>query len=210
MASPVFEKLSLWRESGKGLKTRLDDRIQPSVVDRPGVSSVEVQGAIERGDFAQRARLNHYPSIDVSREQLFAGRIDGDLEEARERLFQLGYRNNPTAYVEVTEETGPDDGSYARQYVTETGVGKGREYLSNYPTLWRRLKRQIHVCIWDVGDGVEFLAHDEKSAWLQPMLHVAITDVKARRGVQEFRLDWYDEFGEELPGRDEVNWEVAH
>lgn len=207
---PAVEKFKLWRESGKGLKTRLDSALNDPVVNRSDVATASVDQSITRGDKAQSLRLRYYPSIDVDREDLFAGRMDGSLEEAEEKLFQLGYRNNPTAYVEVTDENGPDNGSYARQYITEAQVGRGREHLTNYPTIFKRTKRQIHVCIWEVEDGVEFLAHDEKSAWLQPMLHVKIPDVKARRGVQEFRLDWYDEFDEELPGQNEVKWEIAH
>lgn len=207
---PSVEKIQLWRESGKGFKTRLDSGLNSPVVDRSDVATATVNQSISRGDTAQTLRLRYYPSIDVDRDDLFAGYIEGDLEEARDKLFQLGYRNNPTAYVEVTDENGPDNGSFARQYVTEAQVGRGREHVTNFPTIFKRTKRQIHVCIWEVEDRVEYLAHDEKSAWLQPMLHVKIPDVKARRGVQEFRLDWYDEFGEELPGQEEVGWEIAH
>lgn len=207
---PSLEKFKLWRETGKGFKTRLSGDLEPPVVTRDDVATATIEPSISRGDAAQKLRLRYYPSIDVDRDELFAGYIEGDLEEAEERLFSLGYRNNPTAYVEVTEENGPDDGSYARQYVTEAQVGRGREHLTNFPTFWKRIKRQIHVCLWEVEDRVEFLAHDEKSAWLQPMLHVKIPDVKARRGVQEFRMDWYEEFDEELPGREDVNWETIY
>lgn len=205
-----MQKLKLWRESGKGLKTRLDSGLNSPVVSRDDVATPLVNQSIERGDTAQKLRLRHYPSINVDRDQLYAGYMEGDKDDAEEMLFAMGYRNNPTAYVEVTEEHGPDDGSYARQYITEGQVGREREHLTNFPTLFKRIKRQKHVVIYDTEDRVEFLVHDETSAWLQPALHVTVNDVDARRGVQEFRLDWFDEHAEELPGSKEVKWEIAH
>lgn len=209
MATPVLDKLRLWRESRTGLKTRFSDEVNPPVSKRDDVPDLVTNTKIKRGDRVQSARIKHYPSVDVNYDNLFAGYIEGDLSDARDRLLDMGYRNNPTAYVEVTDEYGPDDGSYARQYITETGGGS-RPYLTNFPSLYAREKKQIHVCIWDVDDEVHFLAHDERSAWLQPMLHVSVPDSNARIGVRDFRDDWYDNFGEELPGSDDVKWEVNH
>lgn len=206
----LSDRVDLWLESGKGIKTRMDSGLNPSIVSRDDIGEPVAMEKIERGNKSQQARLNYYPSIDVDRDKLYAGYIEGDIEDAREALFDMGYRNNPTAYVEVTEENGPDDGSYARQYITETGTDLDVPRATSYPGMFNRLKRQVHVCIWQVGDKVEFLAHEEKSAWLQPMLHVAIPDVQARIGVQEFRRDWYNEFGEELNGKDGVKWETSH
>lgn len=207
---PAVQKFKLWRESGKGFKTRLDSGLNSPVIDRDDVATATVDQSITRGDRSQELRLKHYPSINVDRDRLFAGSMEGDVDDARERLLQMGYRNNPTAYVEVTDENGPDDGSFARQYITETQASGDRERLTNFPAPFKRVKRQIHVVVFELEDEVEFLAHDETSAWLQPMLHVSVNDVKARRGVQEFRLDWFDEFGEELGGESEVKWEIAH
>lgn len=215
MPVPILNKYRLWSDSDKGLKTIR--RANPPAVNREDIPDILKQSSLDtasnlptRGEVAQEARLRRYPSIDVDKEQLFAGKIEGDINDARDKLFRLGYRNNPTAYVEVTEENGPDDGSYARQIITDESVSAGRNYITNFPTLFQRAKRQIHVCIWKVEDEVLFLAHEEKSAWLQPMLHLAIPDVSARIGVRDFRNDWYDEFGEELPGKDEVSWESQH
>lgn len=209
MASPLFEKYRLWRESGKGIKSLRDSQLKPSVVDRDSIASATKEVKLSRGDRLQRARLNYYPSIDVDRDQLYAGYIEGDLEDAEDALVEMGYRNNPTAYVEVTEENGPDDGSYARQRITETGGGD-RLHLTNHPTFFKRKKEQIHVVLFKVGDRVEFLAHEERSAWLQPMLHLTVNNAKARVGVRDFRNDWYDEFGEELNGKNETNWDTTN
>lgn len=203
------EKLSLWMESGKGFKSRFDTDLQPAPAKRDDLSSPRVLEKITRGDSLQGARLQYYPSIDVDRDDLFAGYMEGDLDDARDRLYSIGYRNNPTAYVEVTEENGPDDGSFARQYITETQASPRRNFIHNYPTIFRRVKNQIHVCVWQLDDRVEFLAHDEKSAWLQPARHVAVSEGEGEIGVREFRNDWYDEFGERLNGIDEVKWDVV-
>jgi len=209
MASPLFEKFSLWRESGKGVKSLRDTNLRESVVDRGDITTATKEIKLQRGGRAQRARLNYYPSIDVERDRLLAGYIEGDLEDAQDALFSMGYRNNPTAYVEVTEENGPDDGSYARQRITETGGGD-RLHITNHPTFFKRKKEQIHVVLFKVEGRVEFLAHEERSAWLQPMLHVTVPDAKARVGVRDFRNDWYDEFDEELGGKEDTNWETTH
>jgi hypothetical protein len=208
MASPLFEKFRLWQESGKGVKSRFDSSVSDPVVKRSDIASATKELKLDRGDRMQRARLNYYPSINVDNDQLFAGYIIGDLDDAEDALQRMGYRNNPTAYVEVTETDGPDDGSYARQRITETGGGD-RIHLTNFPSFYKRKKEQIHVVVFKKSDRVEFLAHEERSAWLQPMLHVTVNNAKARVGVRDFRNDWYDEFGRELEGKEETNWNTS-
>lgn len=207
---PLLKKINLWRDAEKGFKTRFNAKVKDSAVERADVPDVLVQTKIKRGDRLQQARLRFYPSIDVDREKLFAGRMDGDISDAEDRLVAMGYRNNPTAYVEVTDKNGPDDGSYSRNFITETGGRFDIPRVNQQPSLFRRVKRQIHVTLYDVPDGVEFLAHEEQSAWLQPARHVVANDAEAEVGVRDFRDNWWDEFGEELGGRDDVQWDTAH
>lgn len=206
----LSDRTTLLLEDRKGLKTLRSDELDSPVLKRDDLTQASVVEKIERGSRAQKLRYRVSPSINVDRDSLYAGYIEGDLEEARDRLQEMAYRNNPTAYVEVTDENGPDDGSYARQYVTEKRANIDRPHFSSHPTLFKRYKRQIHVCIWKVGDRVEFLAHEERSAWLQPMLHVQIPDVNASRGVRDFRNDWYDVFGRELNGKEDVRWDTTN
>lgn len=210
MNSPVLRKLELWTEDGKGFKSVLSSEVESPALERDDLASPLVRQKLKRGKLLQRMRLQYYPTIDVERDNLFAGYIEGTLDDAKERLHEMGYRNNPTAYVEVTDEHGPDDGSFARQYITETSASQRRPILHNRPTIFRREKQQIHVCIFSTDDRVEFLAHDESSAWLQPARHIAVSAGNARIGVRDFRDDWYDEYEEELGGREQVRWSTAH
>lgn len=210
MAGPILDKSRLWLQSDRGIRARLSGNLKNSVAQRGDISPLVVNQKVERGDALQTARLRFYPSIDVDREKLFAGFMEGDLDDATDRLMGLGFRNNPTAYVEVTEENGPDDGSFARVFVTETGARLDIPQLVARPTFFRRMKRQIHITVYDVGGRVEFLAHEEQSAWLQPMRHVLVNDAEASVGVRDFRDVWFDEFGEELSGKDEVMWPTTH
>jgi hypothetical protein len=210
MKIAIGKKVDNWLDPTKGLKTRFSDRLQDPPVDRVDVGKAVLDEKIDRGDTLQELRLKHYPSIDVNKRELFAGKIQSDLEMAEEMLNIMGYRNNPTAYVEITEEHGPDDGSYARQIVTESGTNIDNPKLSSFPSPFRREKRQIHVTIYGVEDGTIFLAHEERSAWLQPGRHIAINDASGRRGVRDFRDDWFDEFGQELGGKEEVKWNTTN
>lgn len=205
-----MEKINLWRDTEIGLKSRFKDEALPAALNREDISTLLVEEKIRRGDVSQQIRLRYYPSINVDRERLIAGKIDKDLDEARDRLISLGFRNNPTSYVEVTEENGPDDGSYSRNIVSEAGGRLDIPRLSQRPSFYRRVKEQVHVCVFEVSDGTEYLAHREKSAWLQPIRHVVVGDPSARRGVRDFRNMWYDEFGEELPGKDLIHWDVTN
>lgn len=210
MLDVVREKWGLWRSSKRGFTTRFNkNRLRPAA-DRPDIDDIIVSRKLERGGNLQKARLRFYPSIDVDYGKLFAGKMEGTLEEADELLLQMGYRNNPTSYVEVTDEHGPDDGSYARQIVTEAGGGIDTPSILPSPSVFRRVKRQIHVTVYQVNDEVHFLAHDEISAWLQPVRHVIVGDTESRIGVRDFRDDWFDEFDEELGGKQEVNWQTTH
>lgn len=210
MATPLKNKAILWASRKRGIKSRFLSNVKASAMERDDVPDVLVANKIKRGDIAQELRLRYYPSIDVNFNQLFAGEMKGTLGDARNRLIQLGFRNNPTAYVEITEEHGPDDGSYSKQFITEDGGRLDIPQVTNQPALWKRLKEQYHVTIYEVNDKVIFLAHKELSAWLQPARHVVDNEVSARIGVRDFRDFWYDEYEEELEGRNKVVWDTTH
>lgn len=213
MTRPIIQKFNLWRDRNKGLKNRLSSDLKGSALDRTDVPTIRVREKMDRGDRVQRARLERYPSIDVDKEALYAGEIEGDLDDAEDLLEDLGYRNNPTAYVEITDEDGPDDGSYSKQFITESGQTGRKDIpalLGGMPQLYRRVKEQVHVVVFEQEDTVEFLTHRERSTFLQPMRHVVIPEANARKGVRDFRNDFYDEAGVELKGKEKVKWEVAH
>lgn len=210
MARPILTKFNLWRDVNKGFKTRFSNKLEEPPEDREDIRPTVVQNKIERGTRLQKLRLRFYPSINVNRENLFAGRVDSNLDEATDALIDLGFRNNPTAYVEVTDEHGPDEGSYAKQIVTETGGRFNIPQAVLRPAVFRRVKDQIHVTVYSTDDGVEYLAHREQSAWLQPARHVVVNNADARRGVRDFRDVWFDEFEFELPAKDEVKWDVSN
>ena len=211
MSGPIIEKFNLWRDADKGLKTRFNsDRLKPAA-KREDISDLQIDLKIERGTRLQEARLKRYPSIDVDYDTMYAGQMKGGLSDAKDRLVEMGFRNNPTAYVEVTEEYGPDEGSYSLQYITEGSKRFTIPRISSQPALFHREKRQIHVTLYEVDESeVHFLAHEERSAWLQPMRHVAVNDSSARIGVRDFRDKWYDEFGEPLGGEAKVQWETSY
>lgn len=210
MGTPFRDKGRLWLSRKRGVKSRIfSDTKRPAAV-RDDIPAILTQKKLERGDALQKARLRYYPSIDVSKPMLFAGEIEGSIEDAEDRLINLGFRNNPTAYVEITEEHGPDDGSYSLQLISETGGRYDIPRITNQPSYWKRTKRQIHVTLYDVNEKVLFLAHEEVSAWLQPARHVVAGDATARIGVRDFRDIWFDQFGEELPGKSNVFWSTSH
>lgn len=213
MTRPIIQKFNLWRDRNKGLKNRFSGKVKDSPLDRTDVATINVREKMDRGGRAQKARLERYPSIDVDKDQLYAGEIEGDLEDAEDLLEDLGFRHNPTAYVEVTEEDGPDDGSYAKQYIVESGQTGRKDapvLLGGMPQLYRRLKEQVHVVIFEQEDTVEFLAHREQSTFLQPMRHVVVNNANARKGVRDFRNTFYDVAGMELGGKEKVSWDVLH
>lgn len=210
MPGAAITKFQLWRQEGVGFKSRFNTELQPPVIDRDDISSIIVNNKIERGDLLQKIRLRRAPSINVDRARLFAGMVPGSKEDAENALLQMGFRSNPTAYVEVTEQHGPDDGSYALVEVTETGANVDVPQFAARPSFYKRMKRQIHVVIYEVESGVLFLTHDERSAWLQPMRHVFVNDASARVGVRDFRDLWFDTFGEELRGKSQVAWNTTH
>lgn len=198
MTRPIRHKLGLWRDTSKGVKSQLKDSVKDPALKRSDIRTSIVQQKMDRGDRAQAARLRFYPSIDVDLQKLYAGSIEGDLEDAKGALMEAGFRNGPLAYVEVTEEFGPDDGSFWLHIITETGKFP---IVENRLSLFRRVKDQIHVVTWldEDRDMVHFGAHREQSAPLQPARHAIINDANARRGVRDFRNKWFDEFGRELP-----------
>lgn len=195
MTRPIREKARLWRESSKGLKSQFTSAVKEPVLKRPDIRTSMVQEKMNRGDKIQSLRLRFYPSIDVEFDKLYAGSIEGDIDDARQLLMEAGFRNGPTAYVEVTDEFGPDDGSYWLHIITETGKFPRVE---NRLGIFRRIKDQVHVVTWVDEEMVHFGAHREQSALLQPARHAVINDADARRGVRDFRNKWHDEFGTEL------------
>ena len=213
MTRPIIQKFNLWRDRNKGLKNRLSSDLKDSALDRTDVATINVREKMDRGGRVQKARLERYPSIDVNKDNLYAGEIEGDKEDAIDLLEDLGFRNNPTAYVEITEEDGPDDGSFAKQFITESGQTGSKDIpvlLGGMPQLYRRVKEQVHVVIFVQEDTVEFLAHREQSTFLQPMRHVIVNNASARKGVRDFRNAFYDEAGMELGGKQNVKWDVVH
>lgn len=197
MSRPIREKLQLWRESSKGLKSQFTSAVQEPVLKRPDVRTSMVQEKINRGDVVQKIRLRRYPSINVDLDRVYAGSIEGDLDDARELVMEAGFRNGPLAYVEVTDEFGPDDGSYWLHIITETGKFP---VIQNRFGAFRRIKDQIHVVNWlDEDRGmVHFGAHREQSAPLQPARHAVINDASAQQGIRDFRNKIGDDLGFEL------------
>lgn len=208
MQTPIRNKLKLWISTRRGIKSRAFQGVKNPVLQREDIPDVQVANKAKRGDVLQKLRLRYYPSIDVDKDSLYAGEIKGSLDDAVNILKQMGMRSNPTAYVEVTDEHGPDDGSYSRQIITEDEAKFNIPQIINHPAIYKRIKRQTHVAVYDVSDKVLFLAHDEISAWLQPARHVVQGDVSPRVGVREFRNRYYDEMGEELPGKRNVRWDT--
>lgn len=198
MAGPIRTKVQLWRESTKGLKSQFTSHVKDPPLKRSDVRTTLVQEKMQRGDRVQKLRLRFYPSIDMDFDRVYAGSIEGDLDDAKQLLMEAGFRNGPLAYVEVTEEFGPDDGSYWLHIITETGK---IPRIDNRLGLFRRIKDQIHVVTWlDEDRGMVHLgAHREQSAPLQPARHAVVNMADARRGIRDFRNKWSDEFGEELP-----------
>lgn len=207
-ATPIRNKARLWISRSRGVKSRFFSDVKRSARERDDIPDVLVANKIKRGGVLQKARLKYYPSIDVDKNMLYTGEIEGTLDDAIEILNAMGYRNNPTAYVEVTDEHGPDDGSYSRQMVTEDDARFDIPQVVPAPLIYKRLKRQNHITLYDVDDRVIFLAHEEISAWLQPARHVVVGDATARIGVRNFRNRFYDEFGEEFPGKRNVFWDL--
>ena len=208
MATPLRNKTRLWMSRRRGIKSSFVGDTKEPAMQREDIPDVLVSNKMKRGDFLQKARLKYYPTVDVDFNELYAGEMRGSFEDARQKLLQLGYRNNPTSYVEVTDEHGPDDGSYAKQFITEDGSKIDIPQVTNQPAFWKRLKMQYHVVLYELQERVLFLCHKEVSAWLQPARHVVRGDVSARIGVRDFREMWYDEFGESLDGADSVKWRV--
>jgi len=188
-----MSRLKLWREKGLTLTDRFKTK---SAVDRD-IEPALLQEKLQRGDLAQEARLKYYPSIEVSFDALYAGTFRGSKRELEQRMFDMGYRNNPTAYVEITDRLGPDDGSYAQQIIKEDTdfPHLNIDRPINDVPVWNRIKLQNHATIFKEG----ILAHQETSAWLQPARHLTVSEANARIGIREFRDSWFDEFGESLP-----------
>lgn len=192
----MSRRLESWLSKGLTATARL--QTEPAV-DKD-IDEDLLQTKLNRGSFQQRIRLEYYPSIEVDTSTLYAGTFYGSKEELVGKLFQMGYRNNPTAYVEVTDRFGPDDGSFAKHKVEED-VGFPHANIDRplgILPVWNRVKSQTHATVYVDGDKVHILAHQEVSAPLQPVRHLSVSDSNARIGIREFKEDWFDEFGERL------------
>jgi len=198
MAGPIRDKINLLRDPSKGLKSRISSAVNEPAMDRDDVRTSLVKKKIDRGDRLQKARLRRYPSIDVDISRVYAGSIEGTPDDAEDILMEMGFRNGPLAYVEVTEQFGPDDGSYWLHIITETGK---IPMLENRLGLFRRVKDQVHAVVWEdeERDLTHIGAHREQSAILQPARHVGINDSDARRGIRDLRNKFFDTFEQELP-----------
>lgn len=198
---PNKSKVEMWKDKKLASTGRLR---KPAAVERDEIDDELLEQKISRGDLIQKARLRFYPSIEIDFFDFYAGSVsDLSLTEVEDVLFDIGFRNNPIAYVEVTDKFGPDDGSFARQFITEDDefpyLGTSRPL--GVVTWWNRIKIQYHVTTFvDEDRGmIHILCHRESSAWLQPARHLTVSEPEGKIGSRDFRDFWEDEFGEELP-----------
>jgi len=190
-------RIELWTDKGLTITDRL--KTKPAI--ERDIEPALLEQKLQRGDLLQKIRLRRYPSIEVDFNELYAGTYRGSLDELEQKLFQIGYRNNPSSYVEVTDKLGPDDSSYLRLIIKEDTEFPHLNIdrpLGMIP-LYNRVKLQNHITTFVDGDVVHILAHQEASAWLQPLRHLTVSEGKAEIGIREFRQAWKDQFGEELP-----------
>lgn len=183
-------RIELWADKG----LTITDRLETTPAVKRDIDQSLLDQKLQRGDLLQRIRLRRYPSIEVDFDTLYAGSVQGDIDDAKQKLFEIGFRNGPLAYVEVTEKFGPDDGSLWLNIIRETGSFPNVP-LNNFVG-FRRIKDQIHISIFrdEKRDMVHVLAHREKSAALQPLRHLTISQGDAERGVRDFRDVWVDTF----------------
>jgi len=190
-------RYGLWLKKGLTLRDRF--KTKPAV--QRDIDESLLQTKLERGSLQQKIRLKYYPSIEVDFDRLYAGTYRGTKADLINKLFEMGYRNNPTSYVEITDNFGPDDASFAK-HIVEEDIGfphlNVERPLGILP-IWNRRKIQTHVTIYVEGDEIHMLAHQEVSAPLQPVRHLTISESDAEIGIREFREDWFDQFGEKLP-----------
>lgn len=183
-------------------------RYHPPILQRADIDPQVLATKWNRGDVVQRLRYRLYPSIDIDPLASYAGHNPEPRLETVNRLYRLGFRNNPTAYVEVAGPRGPDDGSYARQNITEHAIiPQIQGPLGLLP--FGRVKRQIHIVTYDTATGVDLFAHEERSAWLQPLRHGLLNDANYRIGVRDLRDTWADTFHTPLGDREHVQWPVS-
>lgn len=192
-------KIEMWKQKGLTLRDRLN--AGPPAAKRDSISAETLDEKTQRGDIAQELRLKYYPSINLTdkKENYYAGTFKGSLSELEDLLFDIGYRNNPTSYVEIIDGLGPDDGSYARVEITESQqfpyLGIGRPFgLVNW---WNRIKEQNHLTTFvdEDNEQVHVFVHKEASAWLQPIRHVTVSEGDDI-GSDEFLLRWNDKYDE--------------
>lgn len=180
-------------------------RGKPAAVRREDLDRQILEETWDRGDGAQRFRLRVYPTVDIPIDEIYAGSVplSVGLDGLEQKLYDIGFRNNPTAYVEITEEFGPDDGSYSKQVIeADTEFPHlGVERPFGLVTWWNRTKDQYHATIFVDEERQMFHigCHREASAWSQPVRHVTISEGDGMVGARDFRDFWYDEFSEELP-----------
>lgn len=192
-------KLEMWKKKGLTLRARMD--ANPPAVDRDDIPEDTLEEKLERGDILQKLRLRYYPTLDITKKKnnFYVGTVKKSLDELEDLIFKIGYRNNPTAYVETIEGLGTDDGSYARNEITESQefpyLGIGRPF--GIVTWWNRVKEQNHLTTFVDGDYVHIFVHKEASAWLQPIRHVTLSEGDDQ-GSAEFKLRWNEKYDIEL------------
>jgi len=195
-------KLEMWKKKGLTLRARMD--ANPPAVDRGDIPEDTLEEKLERGDILQKLRLRYYPTVNLTgkKSTYYVGSFEGTLDKLEDLIYDIGYRNNPTAYVEVMGGLGTDDGSYARVEITESQefpyLGISRPF--GVVTWWNRVKEQNHLTTFVDGDYVHIFVHKEASAWLQPIRHVTVSEGDGI-GSEEFELRWNDNYDIELKNK---------
>lgn len=207
MANPAMEKFSLWRDSTKGLTSRFRKELKPPVTKRDDISEVDVTKLLDKASIGRKIRLKHSPTIDIDREQLYAGTIPVTKEKLEGTLKQMGFRTNLGAYVEVLNGK-PDDGAYSKNTVTELSRRVDVPQVYGTVGLFPRVKEQLAVTVFE-GDGeVDIMAHKTVSPMAQPVRSTERSDGSAREGVREFRSLVSRRVDKEVPGKEDVSWDT--
>jgi len=205
MGNPALKKLSLWRGRQQGARSRFNDNLKPPVESREDILSSRLDEMMEEADFGQRKRLSRIPSIDVSREDLYAGTMPVSKKRAKELLKDMGFRSKPTAYVEVVDGT-PDGGAYARNRVVELERRVDIPQLFGVVSPINRVKDQLTITLFSDGESTDVLAHRVQYPMGQPTISVSREGEVAKHGVRQFRSLVQQELGRELPGEGDVKW----
>jgi hypothetical protein len=152
-------------------------------------------------------RLKRVPSLDVQREQLYAGTMPVDSERARQLLTEMGFRSDLAAYV-YTLNGEPDDGAFVKNSITEGPRRVDVPQVYGFVSPLNRVKSQLSIRLFSDGDETDVLAHRTAYPVGQPTRSASISEEEARDGVRDFRQVINEELGKTLPGAGETGWEV--